>query len=324
MRALLLLLGFFGAKLAFADTVIHGVRPGFKAGQPGAGVEYHTGLLKRPPSFKGDSLKVVDLKDDPACAVLPDSYEIPTAVIPPVKDQGQCGSCWSFSKSGAFESWLAVTGKAGINLAEQELVSDDGQNYGCDGGLLQSREYQYSNGQGLEADFPYTASDSRARSITPVGKIPVPQFEVVGGTGDAKVKGVQCGLYKYHTIPWITVGADNDWGSPPTADGAVWTRCSNNSTNHAIGITGWKTVGGKVYFHAKNSWGTSWGQKGYAWIALGCDGFGDEVAFLPASPTPSPGPGPGPGPTPVPFKCQSQLDAAGAAVDALKACVKAP
>lgn len=319
MRILVFIAGFFLAKAAFADTVIHGIEKATGPGFKDKAVEYHTGLLKLPPSFT-TGLKTLDLTGDPACDSLPATYELPTEVVPTVKDQGQCGSCWSFSKSGAHESYIAVTTGKPVNLAEQELVSNDGQNYGCDGGLLQSREYQFTKGQGLETDFPYTASDSRAKTIPAVGKIPAPSFEVVAGSGATKVKNTQCALFKYHTIPWITVGADNDWGSPPTADGAVWTRCSNNGTNHAIGVTGWKTVGSTVYFHAKNSWGTGWGQKGYAWIPLGCDGFGDEVAFLTASP--APGPGPGPTPVPTPFKCQAQLDAVGTAVDALKACVK--
>ncbi len=321
MRFLILMFGFFLAKVALGDTVIKGTKPGFAVGSKGSEVEYHTGLLKAPPSFQGEGLKKLDLKDDPACVSLPDTFELPADIVPPVKDQGQCGSCWSFSKTGSFESWLAATGKAFVNLAEQELVSNDRQNYGCGGGLLNRTEYQFSSGQGIETDFPYTARDTAAKKIAPVGKIAQPTFEVIAGTGADKVKNIQCALMKYHTIPWVTLGADGDWGTPPTVDGVVWTRCSNNGTNHAIGMTGWKTVGGKVYFHAKNSWGTGWGQKGYAWIPLGCDGFGDEVAFLPATPTPGPGPGPGPDPVPTPFKCQSELDSVQGAVTALKACV---
>ncbi len=318
--SLLLVLVF--SSPAFADTVIWGVKPGFKAGDPAGVAEYHTGLLKPPPSFREEEKRTFDFSGDATCDNLPETWELPADAVPPVKDQKQCGSCWAFSKTGAHESYISVTTGKYVDLAEQELVSDDRQNYGCDGGLLQSREYQFSTGQGKESDFPYTASDASARTITMVGKIPLPAFEVAAGSGAVKERNIKCALYKYHTVPWVTVGADNDWGSPPTADGAVWTRCSNNGTNHAIGATGWKTVNGKVYFHAKNSWGTGWGQKGYAWIPLGCDGFGQEVAFVPATPTPGPGPGPGPGPTPAPFKCQAQLDAVGLALDNLKACTK--
>lgn len=326
MRLLVLILGFFVAKAAFADTVVHGVKPGFKAGDKNGVVEYHTGLLKRPKGFAPTA--VLDLKDDPACASLPASFDLldlVPAVVPSIKDQGQCGSCWAFSKTGALESWTAVSAGKSLNLAEQELVSDDGQNYGCDGGLLQSKEYQFSHGQGLEADFPYTASDARAKSIAAASQLTFPAYEVVAGSGAVKIKNTQCALVKYHTVPWITISADDAFAQASSTDGAVLTSCNSGQTNHAIGITGWKTVNGKVYFHAKNSWGTSWGQKGYSWIALGCDSFGDEIAFLPASPavpTPTPSPTPDPSPTPSPFKCQAQLDAVSNAVEGLKACVK--
>jgi hypothetical protein len=279
----------FIAAPAFAapngDVIIKGVKQGFAPNDPAGAVEYHTGLIHKP-GLK--AAKTVDLSADPACDNLPDHFDLLTDVTPspvsPVRNQGQCGSCWSFSESGGFESWLRTMGKGYSDLAEQELVSNDRDNYGCNGGNLSP--YQHVHGQGLEADFPYTARDSSPRQITPVGQ--APEWEVIGGSGAAKVRSAQCGLFKYHTVPWITVGADNDWGSPPSQDGAVWSRCSNNGTNHAIGMTGWKTVNGQVYFHAKNSWGSSWGQNGYAYIPLGCDGFGEEIAFLPAQPTPPP------------------------------------
>lgn len=263
----------------------------------GESVEYHTGLVKSKELLEA---KKVDLSADPDCANLPDHFDLLTDVTPsPVSDvrnQGSCGSCWSFSETGAFESFLRTMGLGDYDLSEQELVSNDSRNYGCNGGNLSS--YQSSHGQGKESDFPYTARDSSRKEIPPVGK--APEWEVLSGSGKAIEKSVMCGLYKYHTVPWITVGADGDWGSPPSSEGAVWSRCSNNGTNHAIGVTGWKTVDGKVYFHAKNSWGKSWGQNGYAWIPLGCDGFGEEVAFMPASPKP-PTPPPPPPPPPAPF-----------------------
>jgi C1A family cysteine protease len=290
--------------------------------------EYHTGLRAAKEAMKGAS--VVDFTADPACANLPENFDLLTDVKPSpvsdVRDQGQCGSCWSFSETGAMESYARVTGVGDFNLSEQELVSNDSANYGCGGGNLSS--YQRVNGQGLEADFPYRAADVARKTIPAVLKASA--WEVVGGSGAAKELGMKCSIFKYHTVPWITVGADNDWGSPPSGDGAVWTRCSNNGTNHAIGYTGWKTVNGKVYFHAKNSWGTSWGQAGFAWIPLGCDGFGEEVAFMPAAIVPPPPPPP----PPVKWTCTaksgfifthsytgvSKVDEANAARDAFNAC----
>jgi hypothetical protein len=274
-----------GTQLAMAETVIKVVKPGLTAGEPSTVVEYHTGLRKGRTPLVG--LKAVDFAADPDCQNLPDHFDLLTDVQPmpvsAVRNQGSCGSCWSFSESGGFESWLRTMGKGDFDLSEQELVSNDSANYGCGGGNLSS--YQSVNGQGKEVDFPYRAADVPRKTIPAVAK--APSWEVVGGSGAAKELGMKCAIFKYRTVPWVTLGADDDWGSPPTTDGAVWTRCSNNGTNHAIGYTGWKTVNGKVYFHAKNSWGTSWGQGGYAWIPKDCDGFGDEVAFLPTPPAPT-------------------------------------
>jgi C1A family cysteine protease len=311
MRLLLFIVGFFLAKAAVADVVHqHGydvIRVPAQTDARGMTLvpakEYHTGLRQAKAALKG--AKAVDFTADPACANLPDHFDLLTDVTPTpvsaVRNQGQCGSCWSFSETGGFESWLRTTGKGDFNLSEQELVSNDSANYGCGGGNLSS--YQRVNGQGLEADFPYRAADVPRKTISPVAKAPA--WEVVGGSGAAKELGMKCAIFKYHTVPWITVGADNDWGSPPESDGATWSRCSRNQTNHAIGYTGWKTVGGKTYFHAKNSWGTDWGQSGYAWIPLDCDGFGEEVAFLPATTTPVPPPPPPP-PPPVKWSCTAR------------------
>lgn len=277
MKKFVLLLMVF-ATHAFGYDIIKG--PNNLTGET---VEYHTGLVKTKALVEA---KKVDLSADPACDNLPDSFDLLTDVSPsPVSDirnQGSCGSCWSFSETGAFESYLRTMGLGDFDLSEQELVSNDSRNYGCNGGNLSP--YQSTNGQGKEVDFPYTARDSPRRQIPPVGKAPA--WEVLSTSGKAAEKSLKCGLFKYHTVPWITVGADGDWGSAPSQEGAVWTRCSNNGTNHAIGVTGWKTVDGKTYFHAKNSWGKGWGQNGYAYIPLGCDGFGEEIAFMPAAPKP--------------------------------------
>lgn len=283
----IVLIAFLGmAKIALgADVVIKGIQTD-PVNKTATVVYYHTGLVHSAAKSKA---KAVDFTGDPDCAALPDHFDLLTDVTPspvsPIRDQGQCGSCWAHSKTGALESFFRVSKKGDYDLSEQELVSNDGSNWGCNGGLLNpGEEYQSRVGQGLEQDFPYRAADVARKTIPEVGQ--GPDFELVGGSGATKEMGMKCAIFKYHTVPWITVGADNDWGSPSSTDGTVWTQCSSNQTNHAIGYTGWKTVNGKTYFHIKNSWGTSWGQKGYAWMALGCDGLGEEVAFMPASPAP--------------------------------------
>jgi cathepsin L len=234
------------------------------------GEVHGTGLLHKPQSFQGMGETTVSLDD---CDNLPANFDLrELGVVSEVRDQGSCGSCWAFSKTSALESAYRAAGGESFDLSEQELVSNDRQNYGCGGGNLQSTEYQTSHGQGLEKDFPYTARDSAARNIPVVAKstswVHVAAYDV---------KQLQCALYKSHTVPWITANASN-WGGFPSTE-TPRTSCGRGQTNHAIGVVGWKTVGSKVYFIMRNSWGKTWGAAGYGVLALGCDSFGDEIAY---------------------------------------------
>lgn len=240
---------------------------------------YHTGLLKHPNSqHLGEThVKITD------CDNLPANFDLrDLGVVPPIRDQGQCGSCWAFSKTGSLESSLLASGGKAIDLSEQELVSCDSNNYGCSGGDLNSTEYQISHGQGLESDFPYEASNTRCKTVAVAAKGVGSGFVHVGSPNSAPSdKDVQCAIYKSHTIPWITVSATGSWsrGFPSTLD-TPYAHCGHGQINHAVGVIGWKTVNNKIYYIMKNSWGTSWGAQGYGLLALGCDSFGDEVAYI--------------------------------------------
>lgn len=271
-----------------------------------ATLQYHTGLLQKPAALKGMGNAYITFTDA-ECDGLPVEFDLRTlGVVPDVKDQGQCGSCWSFSRTASLESALLGQGKT-FNLSEQELVSNDKKSFGCGGGFLDEFAYQIKNGQGLEIDFPYTASDSQARSIPMAAK--GVSFQYVGTPNRGPTdKELKCALVKYKTVPWITVSASNAWGAPPSSEKTAYNRCQNGQTNHAVGVVGyWTDKAGKTQFVMKNSWGKGWGDKGFMSLTLGCDAFGSEVAFIevekkpqPPTPTPTP-PGPTPpGPTPTP------------------------
>merc|ERR1719384_2631492 len=105
---------------------------------------------------------------------LPITEPIPDSVdwrkegkVTPVKNQGACGSCWTFSTTGAVESAWAIAGNKLVSLAEQQLVDCAGgfNNFGCNGGLP-SQAFQYlmwQGGQELETSYTYHAKDGTCK-----------------------------------------------------------------------------------------------------------------------------------------------------------------
>lgn len=289
------------------------------------GLKYHTGLLhpQEIEAFKGFGESHVQLND---CENLPDDFDLrDLGLVPEIRNQGNCGSCGMFSKTGSLESALLGQGIK-LDLSEQEMVSCDRDQWGCEGSILGGFKYQINHGQGLEADFPYTSgrtgSNGACKSVPSAAKGVSFQYVGTSSRGPTE-KELKCALVRYKTIPWITVGATNGWGNPPKSEKTPYTSCGRAQTNHAIGTVGyWKDkVSGKTYFIAKNSWGTSWGDHGYMSLPLGCNNFGEEVAFIevdklvppspspvpptpsPVPPSPTPGP-PSPTPQPSPGPCQ--------------------
>ena len=76
--------------------------------------------------------------------------------VTPVKNQGQCGSCWSFSTTGAMEgAHFLATGNL-VSLSESQLVDCSWLNHGCNGGSM-ALAFLYTERHPLEteADYPY-------------------------------------------------------------------------------------------------------------------------------------------------------------------------
>uniref|UniRef100_A0A3Q0SXE0 Cathepsin H n=1 Tax=Amphilophus citrinellus TaxID=61819 RepID=A0A3Q0SXE0_AMPCI len=187
--------------------------------------------------------------------------------VTPVKNQGFCGSCWTFSTTGCLESVNAIaTGKL-ILLSEQQLLdcSRNFRNYGCFGGLpSQAFEYiKYSKGLMTEDDYPY-------KGYVYIFGIKTLKKKQKNKTKQDDEKAM------VDAVAWlnpITFSFDATADFKHYKDGVYSsTQCKNTAdkVNHAVLAVGYGVEkNGVQYWIVKNSWGTAWGKDGYFLIERG-------------------------------------------------------
>ena len=181
-----------------------------------------------------------------------------------VKDQGQCGSCWTFSSTGAVEGAWAIAKGQLIDLSEQELVDcATGISYGshgCNGGQMEGAfKFIIQNGQCSAASYPYTAKDGTCQKCSAVAHIsscydvkPNDQISLTAAIAKQPVA--------------VAIEADTRYFQSYSGGILTSTSCGTN-LDHGVLAVGYGTENGIDYYLVKNSWGTSWGENGYVKIA---------------------------------------------------------
>jgi C1A family cysteine protease len=180
------------------------------------------------------------------------------------KDQGQCGSCWSFSASGAMEGAWAIKHKELISLSEQHLIdcSTSYNNNGCQGGLMDSA-FEYvidSGGMCSESEIPYDGKQhlfckscsyviniKSCIDVTPNNQIHLKEAVNIGPVS-------------------VAIEADTSVFQFYSSGIIDSVKCGTN-LDHGVLIVGYGTENGKDYWLVKNSWGINWGDGGFVKIA---------------------------------------------------------
>jgi C1A family cysteine protease len=191
-------------------------------------------------------------------------------IITPVKNQESCGSCWAFSTTEQIESNWALKHGLPPPLSPQQIVDCDTQSSGCNGGWPQTAYNYVIKIGGLEtnAEYPYidkdgTCKDSGSKAVG------ISSYQLIS-------KGNEAGMYQFvsETAPLSICLNDNNLQTY-TGNNQILpaSTCDPSHVNHCIQITGYLTDSNAnlAAWNVRNSWGTDWGNDGYAYIEYGAN-----------------------------------------------------
>eukprot|EP00227_Mantoniella_beaufortii_P019581 CAMPEP_0197589154 /NCGR_PEP_ID=MMETSP1326-20131121/10186_1 /TAXON_ID=1155430 /ORGANISM="Genus nov. species nov., Strain RCC2288" /LENGTH=417 /DNA_ID=CAMNT_0043154067 /DNA_START=80 /DNA_END=1333 /DNA_ORIENTATION=+ len=241
--------------------------------------EFKTEFLGTPISAE----QIQRRKAHPLSTTLPD---LPTADLPldfdwrekgavtPVKNQGQCGSCWAYSTTGAVEGANFIKSGTLTSLSEQQLVDCDHTcdpdepaacDAGCNGGLpANAMEYVMKAGLDTEDAYPYKAVKG-----TCAAKKHGPTAATLTNFSFVSTDEEQIAAALVSQGP-LSIGIDAAWMQTYIGGVACPFLCSKANLDHGVLIVGYGAskfapvrLHREPYWIIKNSWGPSWGVEGY-------------------------------------------------------------
>jgi len=209
-----------------------------------------------------------------------------------VKDQGSCGSCWSFSTTGALEGAYYLKYGSLVSFSEQNFVDCDnrqngGTDLGCNGGLMDSAfAWAKSNGGVCtEAAYPYVSGTTQKAgtctqsSCTKNANVAPKSYTDVTTNSDAAL------MSALNQQP-VSIAIEADQAAFQLYKTGVSTASCGTNLDHGVLAVGYGTyTDGKDYYKVKNSWGSSWGMNGYILLQRGVSQKQGQCGILSGPPS---------------------------------------
>ena len=210
------------------------------------------------------------LDSEPTVLISEEVNWVKKGAVTDVKDQGQCGSCWSFSTTGAIEGAYFVKYGNLETFSEQQLVDCDsfkngGRDMGCNGGLMDHAFTWIEKNGGLcsESDYPYVSGETKTagackKTCKVVENSKIASFVDVTPSSDTAM------MTALSQQP-VSIAIEADQREFQLYKSGIFTGVCGNKLDHGVLLVGY----GPDYYLVKNSWGLSWGDGGYIKLGLG-------------------------------------------------------
>jgi C1A family cysteine protease len=191
-----------------------------------------------------------------------------------VKDQGQCGSCWSFSTTGALEGAYFTKYGTLPSFSEQQLVDCDnrkngGKDMGCNGGLMDNAFTWIKKNGGLctETEYPYVSGTTKTAGTCQTTCALVDDSSVQSFV-DVPKSSDQSMMAAVAKQP-VSVAIEADQKEFQLYKSGVFTGSCGTTLDHGVLVVGYGSESDGDYYIVKNSWGTTWGSNGFIYLGRG-------------------------------------------------------